>query len=268
MLSETTCPDTIGKSRLSARLVSPATRPGRTESLRTAGSERAAKAGFAGKTSIFIVTVFIGLLAAGCSGTTNVSLGTDKSERYEGINYGDYRDDNEGAEVTLSLKDRTEIYGELLSVRDSTLIICTEYSATKDELAKGVYPIISIKGQEIQKITVEGESEFWKGAGYGALIGAVVGAGWGFASGDDKGGYMNLTAEGKALVGAILLSSLGAITGGIVGAVNSTDEVIIHLPAEYDFSSLDTFLGSSLNSLLNQLSRYPGEEPEYLRAIK
>ncbi len=216
------------------------------------------------KSLILIAIIFIGFIAAGCSGTTNVSLGSDKSE-HVWINYGDYRDDNEGAGVTLLLKDRTEIKGELLSVRDSTITICTEHSATEDELAKGVYPIISIKGQEIQKITVEGESKFWEGAGYGALIGAAVGVGLGIAGGE--GGYLK-TIEAKALVGAILLSPLGAITGGIVGAVNSTDEVIIHLPAEYDFSSLDTFLGSSLNSLLNQLSRYPDEEPEYLRVIK
>ncbi|MCH7962869.1 MAG: hypothetical protein IH852_02925 [Bacteroidetes bacterium] len=228
----------------------------------------AAKAGFAGKTAIFIVTVFIGLLATGCSGTTNLSLGSDKSEQDEGINYGDYRDDNEGAEVTLSLKDRAEIYGELLSVRDSTLIICTEYSAIEEELAKGVYPIFSIKGQEIQKITVEGKSEFWESAGYGALIGAAVGVSVGFASGDDESGYLKLTAGTKALLWSMCLSPIGAITGGIVGAGNSTADVIIHVPPEYDFSSLDTSLGSSLNSLLNQLSRYTEKEPEYLRAIK
>jgi len=51
MLSEKTCPDTIGKSRLSARLVSPA----------TAGSEREVKASFAGKT-LFTFLVFIFLL--------------------------------------------------------------------------------------------------------------------------------------------------------------------------------------------------------------
>lgn len=55
MLSKTTCPDTIGKSPLSARLVSDE-------------SERAAKAGFAGKnlSLLFIAAVFDGLLATGC----------------------------------------------------------------------------------------------------------------------------------------------------------------------------------------------------------
>jgi len=189
------------------------------------------------KITIFIAAIFAGLLAAGCSDTANVSLGSDKSERAEGINYSYYRDDNEGAEVTLSLNDGTRIYGELLSVRDSTLIICTEYSAAEEELARGVYPIFSIKGQEIQKITVEGESKFWASAGYGALIGAAVGAVGGFASGDDESGFFRFTAEDKALGLSCCFSTIGAIIGGIVGAGNSTDEVIIHLPPEYDFSS-------------------------------
>jgi len=50
-----------------------------------------------------------------------------------------------GAEVTLSLKDGEEINGELLSVRDSTITMCTEYSATEKDLASLQYPIHTVR---------------------------------------------------------------------------------------------------------------------------
>ena len=166
------------------------------------------------------------------------------------------QNEDEGAEVTVLLKDGTEIYGELLSVRDSSIIICTEYSASEEELANGLYPIISIKIQEIQKIKVEGESEFWVGAGYGALIGVAVGIGLGLALGDDDCRHCiaNPTAEDKAIIFSFLLFFIGAVVGGIVGNANSTDDVVFqNIPQGYDF------LG------IKQLARYPDKEPEFLK---
>jgi len=182
------------------------------------------------------------------------------------IDYNDYRDNKEGAEVTLILKFGEKIQGELLSVRDTALII--KYSPTEEELAEGVYPIISIKSEEIQKIIIEGESNFWEGAGYGAIAGAALGAMIGSASGDDPPGLFSMTKEEKTLTGVTCLTPIGAIIGGIAGSSNSIDEVAINLPPGYDFSLLNMNLGTSLNSLLKQLSRYPEKEPKYLKAIK
>jgi hypothetical protein len=50
---------------------------------------------------------------------------------------------------------------------------------------------------------------------------------------------------------------VGAIAGPIVGHALSTEEFVLQeIPPGYNFS------------LLKPLSRYPDEEPEYLRAIK
>ena len=121
---------------------------------------------------------------------------------------------------------------------------------------------------QIQKIIIEGESNFFEGAGYGALAGASLGALIGLAGGDDPPGWFSMTKEEKALYFSCFLAPIGAIIGSIVGAGNSTDKVAINLPHGYDFSMLNMHLGTSLNSLLNQLSRYPEAEPEYLKAIK
>ena len=140
------------------------------------------------------------------------------------------------------------------------MILCRNFSASEEELANKIYPIISVKSQEIKKITVEDESYGAEGALYGALIGAAIGIGFGFSSGDDSGSMFSLDAEETAICAGIVFSLLGAIIGGIGGSTSSTNDLIIHLPPEYDLSLL--------NSSLNQLSRYPDKEPEYLKAIK
>ena len=206
------------------------------------------------KITILIAIIFAGLVAVGCSGTTSIIVGPDKSELGEGINYGDYRDDNVGAEITLSLKNGTEINCELLSVRDSTITICTEHSATEEELAKLKYPINTIRNDEIKKITIEGSNYVWSGLGIGILAGAGIGLLVGYAIvGSPKAFY-----EGMAiLAGGILGFIVGAIAGPIVGSGLSTDDVVLFVtPPGYDLS------------FLKPLARYPDEEPEYLKAIE
>ena len=88
------------------------------------------------KTLFFITAISTFFFSAGCSTTTYLSLTENNKEQIEQNLKYDEQDENVGAEVTLSLKDRTEIKGELLYVQDSTLTICTEHSATENELAK------------------------------------------------------------------------------------------------------------------------------------
>lgn len=163
-------------------------------------------------------------------------------------------DENIGVGIIVLLKNGTEIDGELLSLRESSIILCTEYSASENELAKRNYPIISIGGREISKITVEGEFDLVVGATYGALIGAAIGVGVGYASGDHPGDVISTTAGQQAVCLGFVFSLIGAMIGGI--ASGSTTDVIIQLPPDYDFT------------FLNQLARYPDEEPEFLNKIK
>ena len=91
------------------------------------------------KTLIPIVIIF-GLLAVGCT-TTYLNLKESSTAQIEEKIIDYQADEDVGAEVILSIRNGGEISGELLSVRDSTMIICTERSATENELANHVYPI-------------------------------------------------------------------------------------------------------------------------------
>ncbi|MGB5874569.1 MAG: YtxH domain-containing protein [Bacteroidota bacterium] len=63
------------------------------------------------------------------------------------------------------------------------MILCTEYSATEEELsvlprteaANLTYPIIPIRNGEIQELTIEGSYYVWTGIVIGALVGSVTG---------------------------------------------------------------------------------------------
>ena len=200
------------------------------------------------KTSIIIGAIF-GLLASGCSTTTYLSLTENDKEQIE-QKLNDYEhDEDAGAEITVLKKNDTKINGELLSVRDSTITICQQYSATEEELANLTYPITTVQTDEIKEVTIEGSSYVITGIGAGLLVGSVI-------------GYIVATTTSNdvtfgALIGSGLIIIAASVAGGIIGNANSTDDIILSdIPPSFELSSL------------KPLSRYPDEEPEYLRAIE
>lgn len=121
------------------------------------------------KAPFIIFIVFIGLIAISCSTTTYFNLTEDNRGSIERQLNKAEKDKDVGTEVSLLLKDGAEIYGELLSIRDSTLILCTEHSAKEEELANSTYPIIPVQNDQIQELTIEGSSYVWWGLGTGYL---------------------------------------------------------------------------------------------------
>jgi hypothetical protein len=201
------------------------------------------------KTLIFITIISTILLLVGCSTTTYLSLTENNKEQIEQKLKYDEQDENVGAEVTLLLKDRTKVKGELLYVQDSTLTICTEHSAKKEELANLTYPINTFRNDRIQEITIEGGNYVWAGIGYGALGGAALGAILFYVASE---GNTHITQGYAALVGGVLGVLAGAIAGGIIGATSYDDIILQEIPPDYKWS----------------ISRYPDKEPQYLRVIK
>ncbi len=202
------------------------------------------------KTSIFITIIFAGLVAVGCT-TTYLSLQENSTAQIEKKIIDYQQDENVGAEVTLSLKNGTEINGELLSVRDSAVTICTEHSATEEELASLKYPINTVRNDEIKELTLEGSNYVWSGLGIGIAAGTGIGLLVGLAI--EPSGQSYISPE---LALGVLGFIVGAIAGPIVGHALSTEEFVLQgIPPGYDFS------------LLKPLARYPDEEPEYLKAI-
>ena len=206
------------------------------------------------KNIIFIAAISTFLFSAGCGPTTYLSLTENNKEKIEQKLSYDEREKDVGAEITLSIKNGEEINGELLSVRDSTITLCTKHSATEEELAKLKYSITTVRNDEIQELTIEGSSYVWNGLfigiGAGTGIGVIIGL---IIEADSRGDFKGYKTIGLGMIGFIT----GAIAGPLVGYSLSTEEFILQeIPPDYDFS------------LLKPLARYPDEEPEYLRAIK
>jgi outer membrane lipoprotein SlyB len=204
------------------------------------------------KTSIYVLAI-IGLFITGCSTTTYFNLNETYPEYIDKELNKVEKDSGVGVEMSLLLKNGNEVNGELLSVRDSTIFLCPEYSATEEELAKLKYPILLFSNNEIQQLAIEGNSWVWEGIGAGALVGGLTGLL--IASASSEGGGRE---EGLAvLAGMIIGAWVGIAAGWITGYALSTEEYVMwEIPPDYSWS------------ILKPLARYPDEEPEYLRSIK
>ncbi len=207
------------------------------------------------KNKIEVVFIF-GLLITGCGPSPYVSLKDTSEKQIEDKILVFQKEEAIGAEVTLLLKDGLEINGELLSIRDSTITICTKYSATEKELISLQYPIQVIRTEKINEITLEGSNYKWIGLG----IGAVAGIGLGILVAEN---YEPSEAKdklergfGKMCMGT-MVGLLAAGVGMGIGELVSTDDVILYeIPPGYKLIPLKA------------LARYSDEEPEFLKAIE
>ena len=202
------------------------------------------------KTSIVIVIIF-GLLAVGCT-TTYLNLKENSPAQIEEKIIDYQANEDVGTEVILSINNGEEISGELLSVRESSLTICTKYSATEYEIANLNYPIIIVRNDEIQEMKLEGSNYVLAGFGIGIAAGTGIGYLVGLASEQSHNAYVTPEA-----IGFVLGFIVGAIAGSIIGYSLSTEEYILQeISPDYNWS------------ILKPLTRYQDEEPEYLRAIE
>jgi hypothetical protein len=194
----------------------------------------------------YFIIIMLGLIGIGCSNTTHLSLTeNDKGIVRHKLN-GYEKSKNIGAEVTLILFNGKEIEGELLTVRDSCLILCTEYKATESELANSTYPIILIKNNVIKELTFEGSQYFWTGLAAGYLAGSITGVQIAKSSNESPGSW--------AMIG--LGGVLGSIAGGIAGYALSKEEFVLYgIPPNYNFYFLRNF------------ARYEDKEPEYFNTL-
>ncbi|MFC2119757.1 hypothetical protein ACFLQ4_01665 [Bacteroidota bacterium] len=201
--------------------------------------------------ALIVIFSIIGLLAAGCT-TTYLNLKDNSTAQIE-EKIIDYQTDKDvGVNVVLLVKSGKEISGELLSVRESALIICTEHSATEQELASLKFPINTIQNDEIKELTIEGSNYILLGLGIGVVACTGIGLLLGLAS--DPSNNAIISPE---LALGFLGFLVGLVAGPTVGYFLSTDDIILQeIPPGYDFS------------FLKPLSRYPDEEPEYLKAIE
>lgn len=159
-----------------------------------------------------------------------------------------------GAKAYIEMNDGSDYAGELLTVRDSIMIVCEEYEADEQELADSVYAFFVLNNRDIQLIELYVGNYLGTGISVGYLTGTAVGlAAYSVpVSGPyDLGGLHNM---GVASVGGFV----GAIIGGTIGLIFTDYEDVYEQanPEEYDFKKLNIY------------ARYADKEPEYLKEIK
>ena len=193
---------------------------------------------------LILIAIILYIVITGCSTTTHFSL-MDNNRYYMGKQIKEAKkNEDAGVEVSLLLKSGDEVNGELLSVRDSNMILCSEYAAKEKELTERIYPISIISNKDIQQLTIEGNSWIWEGIAAGAFVGGLTG--------------MLIASEGlEVMAGLVIGTWIGITAGWITGYALSTEEYVLQeIPLDYNWS------------ILKPLSRYPDKEPEYLLAIE
>ena len=202
--------------------------------------------------TLIIKIVILSLVTTGCSTTTYLNF-KETNLLYIGMPLKNVDKDRDvGVEVSILLKSDNVLTGEMLFITDSSMTICTEYSATEKELVELTYNILIVKNNEIKELTIEGSSYVWLGIAAGAVGGGVLGALI------IQPEHKTTTEEAFAKIGGFALGAfLGSIAGGVIG-YNLSDEtyVLQEIPHDFDWS------------ILKSLSRYPDREPEYLKVIK
>ena len=205
------------------------------------------------KTSIIFFTI-VGILAVSCRPTLNVTETNAEQIEEKLIDY--QKEESIGAEVTLLLKDGESISGELLSVRDSSVTVCSEYSATEEELADLKYPVRSVKTNLINEFEIKGNTyPLWIGAGIGFVAGTTA-----FLLVKDdldiKIGTSSDEEVEKALGSCCLAVSLTVLPVALGRLLSTEDVILSDIPSGYKFLPLKS------------LARYADKEPEYLRTIE
>lgn len=161
-----------------------------------------------------------------------------------------------GSRVTVSLTNTQIVKGELLSVRDSSLVIATkqytEYSINPNDRSR----IAVIKFQDIDSVTTPGHSWRIWGAGLGYFSGAILGAV--VANSPTSTGDASQISEAlnRTLIGMAIGSGVGVTAGYVLGDMASVDEATVTPTQPSGFL------------LLKEHSRYPEGEPEVLQAIQ
>jgi hypothetical protein len=165
-------------------------------------------------------------------------------------------EDARGAWVTLVCRDSRTIEGELLSARDTALVITTKEDESEDFLLDHPEVLVTVTYQDVKRMIIRGQSRVGAGMGKGFLIGAGTGALLGLASGNDQRGFpIAFSAGAKALIGGVMLGAVGFIVGTVSGIASSTsDKEIIPQSKEEPI-------------VLRGFARYVSSEPEYLKAI-
>jgi len=153
-----------------------------------------------------------------------------------------------GSEVEVLLKNGVRHQGELLAVRDSSILLSMLKNADEEKLSRNLSVIMVIRIDSIIRVMEEGHSHVLAGVGIGLFTGVIAGA----ALASKEQPTSNLTSYAYAGIGGLA----GLVLGGVVGfAVSGGDQEF----------RVDVDAG---REALKSSSRYPYGEPSFLRSLK
>jgi len=115
-----------------------------------------------------------------------------------------------GAEIVIQKTDGTKVRGELIAVKQNSMLL-TEFESGMD---------VSVDTDEMELITIVKQSKTGKGALYGFLIGGGIGIVLGYTADPDTPPSREATA---AIVG-ISVGLIGALFGGMWGSSKGKPE--------------------------------------------
>jgi small nuclear ribonucleoprotein (snRNP)-like protein len=155
----------------------------------------------------------------------------------------------QGTDVAVVLTSGEKIEGELVSVRDSSVLIATRSGG-----------IVPIKDTVVSLVIVKGNSHVLTGMGVGFLVAGTIGAVLGGSGKSNKrydfAIFFSSDKEEAEFDGFLLGGLIGTVFGGLLGAGASQSDIEVSLPVQAE------------RSALKKLARYPDKEPEFLEVIK
>ena len=155
----------------------------------------------------------------------------------------------QATDVVVELRDGSTVKGDLLAVRDSTLIVAVKgYRPMWDK--KHIPDVAVVRFDSVRFVKVKGDSYGLEGAGLGLVAGVVVGGL--ISSNSPKKGWFHIDYE--PVVGG-LAAAAGLVIGSVVGSSISSPATFIS----------DTTRGGFLE--LKKFSRYVDGEPDWLEKI-
>ena len=133
-----------------------------------------------------------------------------------------------GAEIVVQKNDGSQIRGELIAVKKSSLLLLDSESGID----------VSVNTTEIEIVHVLKGPKTGLGAISGFLVGGVIGA---TAVGKDKNCGQCPNSARRNIIGGALVGGIGALIGALIGSSAGNNEIIIlkNLPQEALESELE-----------------------------
>jgi UDP-N-acetylglucosamine enolpyruvyl transferase len=162
--------------------------------------------------------------------------------------------------VEISLTDGVKFTGEIISLRDSSVLVAREVGLSYTSLATVKQTLMVLPFARINSIRVVSTHPL-----AGLFIGTAIGCAGGCAIGNaapveqHKDDVLGCEAQSErtdhTIVGAGAGGLAGAVVGSLIGSAVTTVDADLISPTKRDFQ------------ILKNVARYPGEEPSFLKSV-